>query len=60
MPPLLSKEEIYAMDSVDESEDEDMSTEILEDIRDRSQSHPIINRRDARYKIHDSIKQIQS
>ena len=60
MPPLLSKEEIYAMDSVDESEDEDMSTEILEDIRDRSQSHPIINRRDSRYKIHDSIKQIQS
>ena len=27
-----------------------MSTEILEDILDGSQSHPVVNRREARYK----------
>ena len=34
MPPLISKEEMYAMDSGDESEDEHMSTEIIENICD--------------------------
>ena len=34
-----------------------MSTDILEDICDGSQYHPIINRREARYRIHDSFKQ---
>ena len=48
------------MDSGDESQDAHMSTEMLEDILDQSQSHPIINRRYARYKIRDSIKQGQS
>ena len=33
------------MDSGDESEDEPMSTEMLEDIRDSSQSHSIVNSR---------------
>ena len=33
---------------------------MLEDILDQSQSHPIINRRYARFKIRDSIKQGQS
>ena len=33
-----------------------MSTDMLEDIRDGSQSHPSINRREARYKICDHIK----
>ena len=37
-----------------------MSTEILEDICDSIQSHPNIYRREARYKRHDHIKQIQS
>ena len=37
-----------------------MSTDLLEDILDQSQSHPIINRRYARFKIRDSIKQGQS
>ena len=36
-----------------------MSTEMLEDIRDRSHSHPIINRRYAHYKIRDNIKKGQ-
>ena len=48
------------MDSGNESEDEPMSTDTLEDIRDGSKSHPIINRREARYKIFDFIKQRQT
>ena len=48
MPPLMRKQEIDAMDSGDESEDEPMSMEMLEDIRDGSQSHKIVNRRQSR------------
>ena len=32
---------------------------MLEDIRDRSQTHPNVSRREARYKIRDRIKQRQ-
>ena len=59
-PPLISKEEMDVMDSGDESEYEPTSTEMLEDICDGSQYHPSVNRRDARYKIFDCIKQRQS
>ena len=45
MPPLLRKEEMDSMYSDDESEHDLISTEMLEDIRDGSQSHPIVNRR---------------
>ena len=48
---------MYAMDSDDESDDEPMSTEMLEDIRDGSQYHPSVNRRETHYKICDHIKQ---
>ena len=44
MPPILSKEEMDVMDSGDKSDDEPMSMEMLEDIRDGSQSHPNVNR----------------
>ena len=60
MPPLLSVEERNGFDSDDESDDEPISTEMLEDISYRSQSHPNINRREACYKIRDSIKRRQS
>ena len=59
MPPLLIKEEMDSMDSGYESDDDDISTEMLENIRDGSQSRPSINRRKARYKIHYHIKQRQ-
>ena len=48
------------MDSVNESDDEPISVEMLEDIPDVSQSHPSVNRREAHYKISDCIKQRQS
>ena len=60
IPPLLSEEDIDAMDSVDESDHDLISTEMLEDISDRSQSSPNVNQREARYKIRDRIKQRQS
>ena len=46
------------MSSGNESDDKPMSTEMLEDIFDGSQSHPIINRIEARYKISHIFKQI--
>ena len=49
-----------AMDSGDQSDDEPISTEILEDIWDGNQSHPNVNRIEARYKIHDRINLGQS
>ena len=45
MLSLLSEEEMDAMDSGDESDDEYISTEILDDIREGSEYHPIVNRR---------------
>ena len=51
------------MDSMDygnESDDEAMSTDILEYIRDVSHYHPNVNRKKDRYKIPDRIKQRQS
>ena len=33
---------------------------MLEDIRDGSQTHPNVNRREARYKIRDRVRQRQS
>ena len=44
MPPLLSEEEMDAMDYGDESDDEPISTDMLEDIRGGSQSHLNVNR----------------
>ena len=47
------------MDYGDESDDEPISTEMVEDIHDGSQSHPNVNRREACYKICDPINQRQ-
>ena len=56
MPPLISEEGMNTMSSGDEFDAEPISTDILEDICDGSQSHPSINRRGSRYKILDCIK----
>ena len=60
MPPIIREEEMDAMDSSYESDDEPMSMEMLEDICDRSKSHPKVNKREERSKIRDCIKQRQS
>ena len=48
------------INSVDESDHDLISTEMLQDIRDGSQIHPNVNRRESRYKIRDRIRQRQS
>ena len=45
------------IDSGDESEDEHMSTEMLEEILGVSQSHTSVNRREARYKICEPLNE---
>ena len=44
------------MDSSDESDHDLISTEMLEDISDGSQTHPHVNIREERYKIRDRIR----
>ena len=60
MPPLLSEEDMDAMDSGNESDNDIISTEMLEDICDGSQPHTNLNQRGVRYKIRDCIRQRQS
>ena len=48
-----------AMNSGDESEDEPVSTEMLEDIYDGIKSRLIVNKGDTRYKIRYHIKRGQ-
>ena len=53
MQRLIIEEEMGVMSSGDESDAEPMSTKMLEDICDGSQSPPNLNRIEACYKIHD-------
>ena len=51
------------MDNLDSNEESDhdlISTEMLEEIRDGSQTHSNDNKREARHKIHDRVRQRQS
>ena len=56
MPPLISEEATDEMSSGDDSDAEHISMDMLEDIRDVSQSRLIVNRRELRYKICDDVK----
>ena len=60
IPPLLRKETIDVLDSGDKSDHNIINTEMSEDVRDWSQSHLNVNRREACYKIHDCIMQRKS
>ena len=59
IPPLISEEDMDAMDSGADSDHYHISTEMLKHIWDGNQTHLNINRREARYKICDRIKQRQ-
>ena len=56
---MMSEQDMDAINSGDESDHDLISTEMLEDIRDGSQTHPNINRREAHYKIRDLVRQRQ-
>ena len=45
MQPLMSEEDVDAKDSGDESDHDIISTDMLENIRDGSQSHLNVNQR---------------
>ena len=53
----MSEQDTENINSGDESDHDLISTEILEDIRDGSQTHPNFNKREACYKIRDRIRQ---
>ena len=56
---MMNKQDMENLDSNEKSDDDHISTETLHDIRDRSQTHPTVNKREARYKIRDRVKQRQ-
>ena len=57
---MISEQDMDAINSGDESDHDIISMEMLEDICDGSQTHPNVNKREARYKICDLIRQRQS
>ena len=57
---MMSKQDMENINSGDDSDHDLISTKMLEDICDGSQTHPNVNRMEARYKIRDLIRQIQS
>ena len=56
---MMSEQDMDAINSGDESDHDIISTEMLEDIRDGSQTHPNVKKREARYKLRDCIRQRQ-
>ena len=57
---MMSEQVMENLDSNVNSDQNLISTKMLEDVRDESQTHPNVNRREARYKIRDCIRQSQS
>ena len=56
---MMSEQYMENLDSSDESYHNLISMEMLHDIRDRSQTHPEVNKRESRYKIPDRVSQRQ-
>ena len=52
----MSEQDTENINSGDESDHDLISTETLEDIRDGSQTHTNVNKREARYKICDRVR----
>ena len=57
---MMSEQDTDAINSGDESDHDLISTDMLEDICDGSQTHRNVNIREACYKIRDRIRQRQS
>ena len=57
---MMSEQDIENINSGDDSDHDLISTEMLQDIRDGSQTHPNVNKREARYEIRGSIRKRQS
>ena len=57
---MTSEQDMENLDSNETLDHYIISTEMLEDIRDVSQTHPDVNKREARYKIRDCVRQKES
>ena len=57
---MMNKQDMENIDSNEKSNGDHISTETLHEIRDGSQTHPNVDKREARRKICDRIKQRQS
>ena len=56
---MMSEQDMENLDSNEESDHDLISTDMLEDIRDGIQTHPNVNKMEARYKIRDRVRQRQ-
>ena len=56
---MMNKQDTEDTNSGDESDHDLISTEMLEEIRDGSQTHSNVNRGEASYKIRDHIRKRQ-
>ena len=56
---MMSEQDMKNIDSNEQSDHYLISMEMLEDICDRSQTHPNVNKRESRYEIHDHVRQRQ-
>ena len=56
---MMSEQDMENLNSNDESDHDLISTEMLEDIRDGSQTHPNVNKREARYEICERVRERQ-
>ena len=56
---MMSEKYMENLDSTDESDHDLISTEMLQYIRDGSQTHQNVNKMEARYKIRDCIRHRQ-
>ena len=54
---MMNEKDMENLDEKEKSDHDLISLETLEDIRDGSQTHPTVNKREARCKIRDRIKQ---
>ena len=52
---MMSEQDMENLDSDEQSNQDLISTEMLEDIRDVSQTHLNVNKREAHYKIRDRV-----
>ena len=57
---MISEKYMEDLDKTEKFDDDLISTETLHDIRDGNQTHPKINKREARMAIRDRIKQKKS
>ena len=57
---MMSEQDMENPDSNEQSDHDLIYKEMLEDILDGSQTHPTVNKWEARLKIRDSIRQRQS